>query len=107
MKDELFEASLIEQSPDCISGYDAALTITLWNSACDKKFGLSKNQALEKPLLTLFPKIEKITGYSVYKRQLKRVQAFSFLTFLTYLRMDFIHRRSFLFVIKAGKLKRH
>jgi PAS domain S-box-containing protein len=59
MQDDLFDASLIEQAPDCISGYDAALNITIWNSACEKKFGLSKEQALGKPLLTLFPEIEK------------------------------------------------
>ena len=89
MKDSLFSATLIEQSPDCISGYDAALNIILWNKACEKKFSIAKELAIGKSLLTLFPKIEKDHRVQCLQNLCRKGPAFSLLISLIILSQAF------------------
>lgn len=49
--------ALIENAPECVSAYDNRLFITLWNKACEKKFGIPASEAIGKHLLHLFPNI--------------------------------------------------
>lgn len=55
----LLDAAKIEESTDCISAYDDDLKILIWNKACEQKYGISKEKALHRNLLHLFPHIEQ------------------------------------------------
>jgi two-component system, NtrC family, sensor kinase len=50
---------LIYNASECISAYDDRLFITVWNRACERKFGVSEKEAVGKQLFDLFPHIEK------------------------------------------------
>lgn len=54
---------LVNAATECISAYDKKLFITLWNKACESKFGISAEEAVGRHLLHLFPHI--INDYRV------------------------------------------
>ncbi|HEY0066204.1 MAG TPA: PAS domain-containing protein [Flavisolibacter sp.] len=53
-----FDIDKIEASPLCISVYNKALDIILWNKTCEEHFRLRRSEVLGKNLFSLFPFIE-------------------------------------------------
>jgi PAS domain S-box-containing protein len=74
----LLDTNKIEQSPDCISAYDSDLRILVWNAACEKKYGISKEEALSQNLLHLFPHIEEDYRVRCFRRSVQEQQSFFF-----------------------------
>jgi PAS domain-containing protein len=54
----MLDIEKIEQASDCIAGYDYSLRIVLWNNSLAKKYGISKEYALGKHVLELFPHVK-------------------------------------------------
>jgi PAS domain S-box-containing protein len=74
----LFDTLKIEQSTDCISAYDAELRILIWNRACEEKYGISKQDAIDHYLLQLFPHIEHDYRVACLRTCLREGQTFFF-----------------------------
>jgi PAS domain-containing protein len=73
-----FDADKIDQSPDCISAYGEDLKILIWNKACEKKYGIPKEEALSKNLLHFFPHIEDDYRVTCFRRCYYEQQTFFF-----------------------------
>lgn len=78
MQLSVLDAHKIEQSPDCISAYDAELNILIWNRACEEKFGIPKEEALSRNLLHLFPHIEEDYRVGCFRKTLHEGESFFF-----------------------------
>lgn len=73
-----FDAGKLENSPDCISAYNQDLMILIWNSACEKKYGIAKQEALGRNLLHLFPHIEDDYRVRCFRKSIQQEQSFFF-----------------------------
>lgn len=74
----LFDAAKIEQSTDCISAYDDDLTILIWNKACEKKYGVLKEEALGHNLLHLFPHVREDYRVACIRKCTQKEESFFF-----------------------------
>lgn len=78
MQLSFLDADKIEQSPDCISAYDDGLIITIWNKACETKYGIPKEEALDRNLLHLFPNITEDYRVQCLRKCLQEQESFFF-----------------------------
>jgi PAS domain-containing protein len=53
------DLSMVEFSPDFISGYDEKLNVVVWNPAIAKKYKMPREEVLGKNLFELFPYVKK------------------------------------------------
>lgn len=73
-----FDTDKIEISTDYIAGYDRDLNIVVWNSAMAEKYGTSKDNALGRNLLDLFPHIHSDFRVRCYKETISFNKSFYF-----------------------------
>jgi len=73
-----FDTSKIEQSPDCISACDTGLRVLIWNNACRKRYGIAKEETLQKSLLYFFPHMEHDYRVSCLKEWIEGGKTFLF-----------------------------
>src|SRR4051812_37208382 len=55
---QMVDLSLVEFSPDFISGYDEHLNVVIWNPAIAEKYNVSKEEAIGKNLTAIFPRLK-------------------------------------------------
>jgi PAS domain S-box-containing protein len=78
MLETFLDQNNIEHSTNCISGYDSQLNIIIWNKACEKKFSISKEDVIGKPLLTFFPFIVNDYRVQCFYKSLQEGTSFFF-----------------------------
>lgn len=84
MREEI-DFSRIDDSTDCISGYDLQLNIVLWNKTIARKYNISEEQAVGKNLLELFPFISKDDFRVKCLRQAMEEKKSFFFSYLPYI----------------------
>lgn len=74
----MIDLKKIENSADCISGYDDHMKITIWNIAVAKKYGIDKEKALGSDLLELFPRIKDDFRVRCFRESARENKVFFF-----------------------------
>lgn len=78
MRPSSLDLEKIGTTSDLVSQYDRDLRIILWNPACEKRFSISREQAIGKRLTELFPQVENDFRVVCLKRSANEGLSFFF-----------------------------
>ncbi|MBS1587955.1 MAG: PAS domain-containing protein [Bacteroidetes bacterium] len=74
----MFDFAKIEQSNDCISGFDENLNLVIWNGAVERKYQMPKADVLGRNLLELFPQIVNDFRVTCFRESIADRKSFFF-----------------------------